>query len=104
MNGSQRRVVITGMGIVSCIGNDLQTVTTALRDSAPGIRFDASYAEKGMRSQVSGGPQIDLEPPIDRNDVPTGLGIRQGRFKGCFIALEFGHQEFRQGGPPVLWS
>ncbi|MHC9084324.1 beta-ketoacyl-ACP synthase I [Luteimonas sp. RIT-PG2_3] len=66
MNGSQRRVVITGMGIVSCIGNDLQTVTTALRDSAPGIRFDASYAEKGMRSQVSGVPQIDLEALIDR--------------------------------------
>src|SRR5690606_6135199 len=66
LDTGRRRVVITGMGIVSCIGNDLDTVATALRESRPGIRFDPSYEEKGLRSRVSGVPQIDLEAQIDR--------------------------------------
>ncbi|MEC5210989.1 3-oxoacyl-[acyl-carrier-protein] synthase-1 [Psychrobacter sp. PL15] len=49
-----RRVVITGAGIVSCIGNDLATVTTALKQGQSGIRFNESYAEHGFKSQVSG--------------------------------------------------
>nr|WP_222928142.1 beta-ketoacyl-ACP synthase I [Luteimonas viscosa] len=61
-----RRVVITGAGIVSCIGNDADTVADALRQGRSGIRADASYAEKGLRSQVSGMPQVDLEALIDR--------------------------------------
>ena len=61
-----RRVVITGAGIVSCIGNDLDTVATALREGRPGIRFDQQFADKGLRSQVSGVPQVDLEAQIDR--------------------------------------
>lgn len=66
LNSGGRRVVVTGMGIVSCIGNDLETVTGALRDSRPGIRADPLYAEMGLRSQVSGVPQLDLEALIDR--------------------------------------
>lgn len=66
LNSGGRRVVVTGMGIVSCIGNDLETVTGALRDSRPGIRADPVYAEMGLRSQVSGVPQLDLEALIDR--------------------------------------
>lgn len=66
LNSGGRRVVVTGMGIVSCIGNDLGTVASALREGHSGIRADASYAEKGLRSQVSGVPQIDLEALIDR--------------------------------------
>ena len=66
LNSGGRRVVVTGMGIVSCIGNDLDTVAGALRDGRPGIRFDPTYAEKGLRSQVSGVPQVDLEASIDR--------------------------------------
>lgn len=61
-----RRVVITGMGIVSCIGNNLEEVTQSLREGRSGIRFDAASAEHGFRSQVSGQPQIDLEALIDR--------------------------------------
>ena len=49
-----RRVVITGAGIVSCIGNDLATVTTALKEGQSGITFNESYAEHGFKSQVSG--------------------------------------------------
>jgi 3-oxoacyl-[acyl-carrier-protein] synthase-1 len=61
-----RRVVVTGMGIVSCLGNDLDTVTTALRDGRSGIRAMPEYAELGLRSHVAGVPNIDLEAVIDR--------------------------------------
>ena len=61
-----KRVVITGMGIVSCLGNDLDTVSRALRESRSGIRFVPEYAELGLRSQVAGVPQIDLDAAIDR--------------------------------------
>ena len=40
-----RRVVVTGMGIISCIGNDLNTVTESLMKAKPGIRFSDEYAE-----------------------------------------------------------
>jgi 3-oxoacyl-[acyl-carrier-protein] synthase-1 len=63
---AKRRVVITGMGVVSCLGNDAASVSASLRDSRPGIRFIPEYAELGLRSQVAGVPQIDLETQIDR--------------------------------------
>lgn len=49
-----RRVVITGAGIVSCLGNDLDTVTTALKNGQSGLRFNQSYADHGFKAQVSG--------------------------------------------------
>ncbi|RZU44853.1 3-oxoacyl-[acyl-carrier-protein] synthase I [Fluviicoccus keumensis] len=61
-----RRVVVTGMGIVSCLGNDAQSVTHSLRNGVSGIRFNPEYAAMGFRSQVSGRPDIDLEAAIDR--------------------------------------
>ncbi|RMM07832.1 3-oxoacyl-ACP synthase [Pseudomonas caricapapayae] len=61
-----RRVVITGLGIVSCLGNDKETVTANLRANRPGIRFNPEYAEMGLRSQVSGSIDLDLEELIDR--------------------------------------
>ena len=61
-----RRVVITGMGVVSCLGNDPDTVSAALREGRPGIRFVPEYAELGLRSQVAGVPDIDLAERIDR--------------------------------------
>lgn len=61
-----RRVVVTGFGIVSCIGNDEATVLSALQESRSGIRLDAEAAEYGLRSQMAGRPQVDLEARIDR--------------------------------------
>lgn len=61
-----RRVVVTGMGITSCLGNDLDTVSTALRDLRPGITHLQDHADIGMRSQVGGRVDIDLEAQIDR--------------------------------------
>ena len=65
----KRRVVITGTGIVSCIGNDNATVEASLRESRSGIRAMPEFAELGMRSQVAGIPQIDLEALIDRKQL-----------------------------------
>ena len=61
-----RRAVITGMGIVSCLGNDTKTVAANLRAGKTGIRFNPSYAEMGLRSHVSGTVDINLEEAIDR--------------------------------------
>ena len=61
-----RRVVVTGLGIVSCLGNDPQAVVEALRSGRSGIRFKEEYAERGFRSQVAGVVDIDLDALIDR--------------------------------------
>jgi len=63
---SKHRVVVTGMGIVSCLGNDMATVATSLRELRAGIRFIPEYAELGLRSQIAGVPDIDLDAQIDR--------------------------------------
>ncbi|MBL8264562.1 MAG: beta-ketoacyl-ACP synthase I [Xanthomonadaceae bacterium] len=61
-----RRVVVTGYGLVSPIGNDADTVSAALRNGTSGIEFVPEYAEKGFRSHVAGVPKIDLDGAIDR--------------------------------------
>ncbi|MGJ7458408.1 beta-ketoacyl-ACP synthase I [Halomonas sp. MA07-2] len=61
-----RRVVVTGLGIVSCLGNDRQAVLEALKEGRSGIRFKEEYAERGFRSQVAGSVDIDLDALIDR--------------------------------------
>ncbi|MFB6348769.1 beta-ketoacyl synthase N-terminal-like domain-containing protein [Moraxella sp. ZJ142] len=55
-----KRVVITGMGIVSCIGNELDAVKTALEQGQSGIRFQPEYAERGFKSQVAGSIDASL--------------------------------------------
>ncbi|MFB9886608.1 beta-ketoacyl-ACP synthase I [Balneatrix alpica] len=61
-----RRVVVTGMGIVSCLGNDKASVLESLQQGRSGISFQPQYAELGFRSQVAGSPNIDLDAAIDR--------------------------------------
>lgn len=63
---SLRRVVVTGIGIVSCIGNSKEEVLTSLKEGRSGITFAPQYAEMGFRSQVYGKPEINLEEKIDR--------------------------------------
>ncbi len=63
-----KRAVITGMGIVSCLGNNEEDVTTSLREGRSGIRYQPTYAEMNLRSQVSGRPDIDLDALIDRKE------------------------------------
>ncbi|HJO87759.1 MAG TPA: beta-ketoacyl-ACP synthase I [Rhodospirillales bacterium] len=61
-----RRAVITGIGIVSCIGNDKATVLESLRNSKSGISFSEEFAEMGFRSQVYGRPDIVVTELVNR--------------------------------------
>src|SRR5207244_11479843 len=61
-----RRVVVTGMGIVSSIGNNTQEVLASLREARSGIVRADKYAELGFRSQVHGAPTLEREGAIDR--------------------------------------
>ena len=75
-----KRVVITGLGLVSCLGNDRASVGSSLRESRSGIRAIPEYAELGFRSRVGGAPQIDLDALIDR---------KQRRFMGDAAAFAY---------------
>ena len=75
-----RRVVITGIGIISPIGNSAAEVEASLRAGKSGIVAAPDYTEKGFRSQVKGMPQIVLEDHIDKRDL---------RFMGPGAAYNF---------------
>ncbi|SDY81290.1 3-oxoacyl-[acyl-carrier-protein] synthase I [Jannaschia faecimaris] len=75
-----RRVVVTGIGIVSPIGNTPDEVEASLRAGKSGITFSDSYAEHGFRSQVHGVPDIVLEDHIDKRNL---------RFMGPGAAYNF---------------
>src|SRR5210317_1654350 len=79
-----RRAVITGLGIVSSIGNNKEEVLASLQTGKSGITFSEQFAEKGLRSHVWGKVDIDLKEHIDR---------KQLRFMGdaasyAYIAME----------------
>ncbi|MEQ8265511.1 beta-ketoacyl-ACP synthase I [Pseudohaliea sp.] len=61
-----RRVVITGLGIVSCLGNDADSVADALYEGRSGIRLRQEQVDAGMRSHIAGSPEIDASEHIDR--------------------------------------
>eukprot|EP00439_Symbiodinium_sp_Y106_P088208 s1_g744.t1 len=61
-----RRVVVTGMGIVSSLGNNVQEVVSSLREAKSGIVAAEKYTELGFRSQVHGSLKLDLEEVLDR--------------------------------------
>ena len=78
------RVVVTGLGIVSSLGNNASEVVASLRDGKSGISYQATQEEIGMRSVIGGRPDIDLSEHIDR---------KQWRFMGdaagyAFLSLE----------------
>ena len=61
-----RRLVVTGMGIGSCLGNNQKDVTASLRLGKSGISFNEEFAEIGLRSQISGSVDIDLTEYVPR--------------------------------------
>ena len=75
-----RRVVVTGIGIVSSIGNNKEEVLNSLRNGTSGISFADDYAENGFRSQVHGDPKIEIAEFIDK---------RQLRFMGDGAAYNY---------------
>ena len=64
-----RRVVVTGMGIVSSIGNNKEEVLTSLREGKSGIEFCEEYCELGLRSHVHGAINLDLSDALDRKQL-----------------------------------
>ena len=80
-----RRVVVTGLGVVSSIGNNANEVTSALREARSGIVAAPEYAELGFRCQVHGKPELDWESMVDR---------RAARFLAPGTA--YGHVAFEQ--------
>ncbi len=75
-----RRVVITGIGIISSIGTNAAQVEASLREGRSGISFASDYAEHGFRCQVHGAPDIDVTQHIDK---------RQMRFMGDGAAYNY---------------
>jgi 3-oxoacyl-[acyl-carrier-protein] synthase-1 len=61
-----KRVVVTGYGIVSCLGNDRNAVLDSLQQGRSGIKFQQDYVDMGMRSHVAGSIDIDVDAFIDR--------------------------------------
>ncbi len=75
-----RRVVVTGLGVVSSIGNNREEVLASLREARPGIEFCEEYAELGFRSRVHGPVRLDVDALIDR---------RLRRFMGDAAAFNY---------------
>ena len=71
-----RRVVITGLGVVSCLGNNQEEVHQSLLNSKSGISYAEDYKEHNLKSHVHGKPNIKLEDYIDRKTI---------RFMGCLL-------------------
>ena len=61
-----KRVVVTGYGIVSCLGNDKAAVLDSLKQGRSGIKFQPAYVDMGMRSHIAGSIDIDIDAFIDR--------------------------------------
>ena len=64
-----KRVVVTGIGVVSCLGNNQEEVFKSLIESKSGISFSEEYKEYNLKSHVHGLPNIKLEEFIDRKVI-----------------------------------
>jgi 3-oxoacyl-[acyl-carrier-protein] synthase-1 len=108
-----RRVVVTGMGIVSSIGNSTQEVLASLREAKSGISRADKYAELGFRSQVHGAPTLDASEVVDRramrfhgggtawNHVAMEQAIRDAGLEQSEISHERTGIIMGSGGPSV---
>jgi len=106
-----RRVVVTGMGIVSSIGNNSQEVLASLREAKSGIVRADKYAELGFRCQVHGAPRLDPEEVVDRramrflgggaawNHVAMEQAIRDSGLEEAEVSNERAGIVMGSGGP-----
>ncbi|MGE0630470.1 MAG: beta-ketoacyl-ACP synthase I [Hyphomicrobiaceae bacterium] len=114
-----RRVVVTGMGIVSSIGNSAQEVLASLREARSGIVTAEKYAELGFRCQVHGAPHIDWEAQVPRKPkrfMEAGVGwnwiamdqaIRDSGLQQSEVSNERSGIIMGSGGPStraIVWS
>src|SRR5881394_3268064 len=108
-----RRVVVTGMGIVSSIGNNTQEVLASLREAKSGISRADKYAELGFRCQVHGAPTLDPEEAVDRramrflgggaawNHVAMAQAIQDAGLEESEVSHEMTGIIMGSGGPPT---
>jgi 3-oxoacyl-[acyl-carrier-protein] synthase I len=106
-----RRVVVTGMGIVSSIGNNTQQVLAALREAKSGVVRADTYAEMGFRCHVHGAPTLDASEAVDRramrflgggaawNHVAMEQAIRDAGLEDAEISNERTGMVMGSGGP-----
>jgi len=106
-----RRVVVTGMGIVSSIGNNIQEVTASLHEARSGITFSPEFEEHGFRSRVYGRPTLDPATVVDRramrfhgggtgwNHVAMDEAIRDAGLEAAEISNERTGIVMGSGGP-----
>src|SRR5437764_2975539 len=106
-----RRVVVTGMGIVSSIGNNTQEVLASLHDARSGISRADKYAELGFRCQVHGAPSLNAEEIIDRramrflgggaawNHIAMEQAIRDAGLEASEVSNEMTGIIMGSGGP-----
>src|SRR5580765_1686771 len=114
-----RRVVVTGMGIVSSIGNNTQEVLASLREAKSGVVHADKYAELGFRCQVHGEPKIDWESQVPRKPkrfMESGVGwnwiameqaIRESGLEPSDVVNERTGIIMGAGGPStksIVWS
>lgn len=82
-----KRVVVTGMGITSCLGNTLEDVKNSLHDARPGITYSEEYAELGIKSQVRGRP--DLNDADFKEIIPkSSLRFMGTNAKYAYVAMK----------------
>jgi len=87
LNAADRRVVVTGMGIVSCLGNTLEDVTKSLHEAESGITFQDKFAELGIKSTVAGVP--DLTEADFKELIPkAALRFMGQNARFAYIALD----------------
>ena len=106
-----RRVVVTGMGVVSSIGNNTQEVLASLREAKSGIVRANEYAELGFRCQVHGAPSLDPQEAVDRramrflgegaawNHIAMEQAIRDARLEANDVSHERTGIIMGSGGP-----
>lgn len=114
-----RRVVVTGMGIVSSIGNSQEEVLASLRDAKSGIVLAEKYAEMGFRSQIHGAPRLDWEALVPRKPkrfMNAGVGwnyiameqaIRDAKLTPSEVSHERTGIIMGSGGPStqaIVWA
>ena len=84
-----RRVVITGLGIVSCLGNNQEEVHQSLLNSKSGISYAEEYKEHNLKSHVHGKPNIKLSDFVDSNpDLEKNMGAKAIQGKGYLPGSE----------------
>src|SRR4028118_2071316 len=109
---AMKRVVVTGMGIVSSIGNNTQEVLASLREAKSGISKAEDYARMGFRCQVHGAPSLNAEDVVDRramrfhgggtawNHVGMDQAIRDAGLEDHEVSNERTGIIMGSGGPP----